>query len=119
MGYEYEPGCYTLVGMGPGQPNRIDSNLKLCQPRALENLARIAESKGVADIEAFVLEAMGRCVMASDAFFPFDDNVRAANEGGIRYIVQPGGSLRDAEVIATANELGIAMVFTGTSHFRH
>ncbi len=119
MGYEYEAGCYTLVGMGPGQPNRIDSNLKLCQPRARENLARIAESKGFADVEAFVREAMGRCVMASDAFFPFDDNVRAAHEGGIRYIVQPGGSLRDAEVVATANELGIAMVFTGTRHFRH
>jgi phosphoribosylaminoimidazolecarboxamide formyltransferase/IMP cyclohydrolase len=118
LGYEYEPGCYTLVGMGPGQPNRIDSNLKLCQPRAKENLARMAEQKGV-DSESFVRDAMGRCVMASDAFFPFDDNVKAAYEGGIRYIVQPGGSLRDAEVIATANQLGIAMVFTGTRHFRH
>ncbi len=119
LGYEYQPGCYTLVGMGPGQPNRIDSNLKLCQPRARENLARIAVAMGIANVESFVREAMGRCVMASDAFFPFDDNVKAAHEGGIRYIVQPGGSLRDAEVIATANQLGIAMVFTGTRHFRH
>lgn len=118
LGYEYEAGCYTLVGMGPGQPNRIDSNLKLCQPRARENLARIAEAKGV-DPESFVRNAMSRCVMASDAFFPFDDNVKAAHEGGIRYIVQPGGSLRDAEVTATANQLGIGMVFTGTRHFRH
>ena len=57
--------------------------------------------------------------MASDAFFPFDDNVVAAHEGGIRYILQPGGSLRDPDVIATADKLGVAMVFTGTRHFRH
>jgi phosphoribosylaminoimidazolecarboxamide formyltransferase/IMP cyclohydrolase len=121
MGYEYAPGGYTLVGMGPGQPNRIDSNLKLCQPRARENLARIAEEKGLkgSEAEAFVAEAMGRCVLASDAFFPFDDNVQAAQAGGIRHIVQPGGSLRDAEVIATADRFGISMTFTGTRHFRH
>ena len=121
LGYEYAPGQYTLVGMGPGQPNRIDSNLLLCQPRARENLGRMAQEKGLegAAAEAFVKEALGRCVMASDAFFPFDDNVKAAAQGGIRYIVQPGGSLRDAEVIATADQLGIAMVFTGTRHFRH
>src|SRR5690606_33558508 len=73
LGYEYEPGRYTLVGMGPGQPNRIDSNVKLAQPRAKENLARIAESKGLAgaEAEAFVIAALGTCVMASDAFFPF------------------------------------------------
>jgi phosphoribosylaminoimidazolecarboxamide formyltransferase/IMP cyclohydrolase len=121
LGYEYAPGGYTLVGMGPGQPNRIDSNLKLAQPRARENLARIAEQQGLtgAEAEAFVKQALSHCVLASDAFFPFDDNVLAAHEGGIRYIVQPGGSLRDAEVVATADKLGIAMVFTGTRHFRH
>jgi phosphoribosylaminoimidazolecarboxamide formyltransferase/IMP cyclohydrolase len=121
MGYEYAPGSYTLVGMGPGQPNRIDSNLKLCQPRARENLGRIAAEQGLqgAEAEAFVAAAMGRCVLASDAFFPFDDNVLAAHEGGVKHLVQPGGSLRDAEVIATADRLGISMVFTGTRHFRH
>jgi phosphoribosylaminoimidazolecarboxamide formyltransferase/IMP cyclohydrolase len=121
LGYEYAPGQYTLVGMGPGQPNRIDSNLLLCQPRARENLGRMAREKGLegAAAEAFVAEALGKCVMASDAFFPFDDNVKAAHQGGIRYIVQPGGSLRDPEVIATADALGISMVFTGNRHFRH
>jgi phosphoribosylaminoimidazolecarboxamide formyltransferase/IMP cyclohydrolase len=121
LGYEYAPGQYTLVGMGPGQPNRIDSNLLLAQPRARENLARMAKEKGLegAAAESFVKEALGRCVMASDAFFPFDDNVKAAHQGGIKYIVQPGGSLRDPEVIATADALGIAMVFTGNRHFRH
>jgi phosphoribosylaminoimidazolecarboxamide formyltransferase/IMP cyclohydrolase len=121
IGHEYAPGRYTLVGMGPGQPNRIDSNLKLCQPRAKENLKRQAEQNGLtgADADAYVKAAISKCVMASDAFFPFDDNVVAAHEGGIRYILQPGGSLRDGDVIATADKLGVAMVFTGTRHFRH
>jgi phosphoribosylaminoimidazolecarboxamide formyltransferase/IMP cyclohydrolase len=118
LGFEYQPGCYTLIGMGPGQPNRIDSNLKLCQPRARDNLERMAKEKDV-DATAFVRESLSRCVLASDAFFPFDDNVKAAHEGGIRHIVQPGGSLRDAEVIATADKLGMSMAFTGTRHFRH
>jgi len=122
IGQEYAPGRFQLLGMGPGQPNRIDSNLKLCQPRARENLRRQADQKGVKGeeaVEAYIHEALSHCVMASDAFFPFDDNVVAAHEGGLRYIVQPGGSLRDQEVLATADKLGIAMVFTGTRHFRH
>ncbi|HUT63091.1 MAG TPA: bifunctional phosphoribosylaminoimidazolecarboxamide formyltransferase/IMP cyclohydrolase PurH, partial [Anaerolineae bacterium] len=62
---------------------------------------------------------LGEAVMASDAFFPFEDSVQEAADIGIRYIVQPGGSLRDKEVIATADALGIAMVFTGMRHFLH
>ncbi len=118
IGHEYAPGRFTLIGMGPGQPNRIDSNLKLCQPRARENLKREAERKGAA-ADAYVQQALSKCVMASDAFFPFDDNVVAAHDGGIKYILQPGGSLRDVDVVATADKLGVAMVFTGTRHFRH
>ncbi len=118
IGQEYAPGQFTLIGMGPGQPNRIDSNLKLCQPRARENLRKQAELQGL-EPEAYIQKSLADCVLASDAFFPFDDNVTAAHEGGIRYIVQPGGSLRDAEVLATSNKLGIAMIFTGTRHFRH
>ena len=57
--------------------------------------------------------------MASDAFFPFGDTVREAAEVGVRYIVQPGGSVRDDESIEAADEHGIAMVFTGMRHFRH
>ena len=57
--------------------------------------------------------------MASDAFFPFRDSIDAAAEAGITAIVQPGGSMRDEEVIQAANEHGIAMVFTGVRHFRH
>jgi phosphoribosylaminoimidazolecarboxamide formyltransferase / IMP cyclohydrolase len=58
-------------------------------------------------------------VLGSDAFFPFPDNVEEAHAAGIRYIVQPGGSKRDSEVIETCNRYGISMIFTGTRHFRH
>ncbi len=58
-------------------------------------------------------------VMASDAFFPFRDGIDVAADYGIRAVIQPGGSKRDDEVIATADEHGMAMVFTGMRHFRH
>ena len=87
-----------LVGMGAGQPNRVNSvHLAL---RAAGDA-----SKGSA--------------LASDAFFPFADNVELAAQGGVTAIVQPGGSIRDEEVIAAANNANIAMVFTGIRHFRH
>jgi phosphoribosylaminoimidazolecarboxamide formyltransferase/IMP cyclohydrolase len=57
--------------------------------------------------------------MASDAFFPFRDGIDAANEAGITAVIEPGGSMRDDEVIAAADEHGMAMVFTGMRHFRH
>ena len=88
----------ALVGMGAGQPNRVVS-VHLSQ--------RIAGGK-----------AQG-AVLASDAFFPFADNIELAAEAGIAAIVQPGGSVRDAEVIAAADQAGLAMVFTGVRHFRH
>ncbi|GAI34171.1 unnamed protein product, partial [marine sediment metagenome] len=59
------------------------------------------------------------CAMASDAFFPFPDNVDNAAEAGVTAIVQPGGSKKDDEVIAAADKHGIAMVFTGKRHFKH
>ena len=58
-------------------------------------------------------------VMASDAFFPFRDGIDAAAQAGITSVIQPGGSMRDEEVIAAANEANMAMVFTGIRHFRH
>ena len=88
----------TLVGMGAGQPNRVTS---------VHLALRIAGDK-----------ARGS-VLASDAFFPFPDNIVMAAEGGVSAIAQPGGSIRDDECIEAANELGIAMVTTGTRHFRH
>jgi phosphoribosylaminoimidazolecarboxamide formyltransferase/IMP cyclohydrolase len=58
-------------------------------------------------------------VVASDAFFPFPDGVEEAAKAGAKGVIQPGGSVRDAEVIAAADRLGLAMVFTGVRHFRH
>jgi phosphoribosylaminoimidazolecarboxamide formyltransferase/IMP cyclohydrolase len=96
----YAGGAMT-IGVGAGQMSRINS-------------ARIAAIKA----EHAGLQVSGS-VMASDAFFPFRDGIDAANEVGIRAIIQPGGSMRDDEVIAAANEHGMAMVFTGMRHFRH
>ena len=62
---------------------------------------------------------VGGSVMASDAFFPFRDGIDAAHEAGIVAVIQPGGSMRDDEVIAAAEAAGMSMVFTGTRHFRH
>lgn len=76
--------------------------------------ARIANIKATDE----GLEVAG-AVMASDAFFPFRDGIDAAAEAGIHAVIQPGGSVRDAEVIQAANEAGMAMVFTGMRHFRH
>ncbi|MDH3534751.1 MAG: bifunctional phosphoribosylaminoimidazolecarboxamide formyltransferase/IMP cyclohydrolase [Gammaproteobacteria bacterium] len=89
------------IGVGAGQMSRINS-------------ARIAAIKA----EHAGLEVAGS-VMASDAFFPFRDGIDAAHEVGIRAVIQPGGSMRDDEVIAAANEHEMAMVFTGMRHFRH
>ena len=88
----------TLVGMGAGQPNRVVSV-------HLSGRAAGEKSKG--------------SVLASDAFFPFPDNIELAADAGITAIVQPGGSIRDDEVIGAADKHNLAMVFTGVRHFRH
>jgi phosphoribosylaminoimidazolecarboxamide formyltransferase/IMP cyclohydrolase len=88
----------ALVGVGAGQMSRVDSveiALKKAGPRA------------------------SGAVLASDAFFPFDDSIAVAAEAGVAAIIQPGGSRRDAEVIAACNRRGLPMIFTGRRHFRH
>jgi phosphoribosylaminoimidazolecarboxamide formyltransferase/IMP cyclohydrolase len=89
---------HATVGIGAGQMSRVDS-------------AKLARMKANFPTQGTVL--------ASDAFFPFRDGVDAASEAGATAIIQPGGSVRDAEVIAAADEHGMAMVFTGIRHFRH
>lgn len=96
----YAKGDMT-IGVGAGQMSRVYS-------------AKIAGIKAADE----GLEVEG-CVMASDAFFPFRDGIDAAADAGIRCVIQPGGSMRDDEVIAAANEHGMAMIFTGMRHFRH
>ena len=98
----------ATVGIGAGQMSRIDST-------------RIAARKAVDMAEAMGLPApltIGS-VVASDAFFPFADGLLAAAQAGAVAVIQPGGSVKDAEVIAAADAAGIAMVFTGMRHFRH
>lgn len=120
LGYEYQPGCYTLLAMGAGQPNRVDSIRKLAVTKARENL-RLAydEEKPEKSFEDYCRGVFSECVLASDAFFPFPDSITHAAEAGIRYIVSPGGSIRDSEVISEADRLGISLVFTGMRHFNH
>jgi phosphoribosylaminoimidazolecarboxamide formyltransferase/IMP cyclohydrolase len=91
----------ATIGIGAGQMSRIDSTRIACWK---------AKEAG--------LDTQGT-VLASDAFFPFPDNVEMAAAAGVAAIIQPGGSIRDDEVIAAADKHGIAMVFTGIRHFRH
>ena len=91
----------ATIGIGAGQPSRVMS-------------ARIAALKA----EEAKLDVAGT-VLASDAFFPFRDGIDAAAERGVRAVVQPGGSMRDDEVVRAADEHGMAMIFTGMRHFRH
>ena len=87
-----------ILGIGAGQMSRVDS-------------ARVAVEKSC--------KSLSGAVMASDAFFPFRDSVDEAAKHGISAIISPGGSIRDEEVLQAANECNIAMVFTGTRHFKH
>ncbi len=117
---EYEKGFYQILSMGAGQPNRVDSIRKLAATKAVENLKILYErEKPDVSEDEFIKNIMSECVLASDAFFPFDDSIIHSAENHIRYIVSPGGSIRDKEVIATANRLGVALVFTGMRHFLH
>lgn len=118
---EYAAGQFMLLGMGAGQPNRVDSLRKLAVPRAEENVSILYKQQAPYGVTAstFRDDIFSECALVSDAFFPFPDNIDQAAEAGIRYIVQPGGSRKDEEVIAACDRYGIAMAFTGMRHFRH
>jgi len=88
----------TTVGLGAGQVSRVDA-------------VHMAIKKGG--------ENVNECVLASDAFFPFRDSIDVIKDSGIRTVIQPGGSVRDHEVIDACNEHGISMIFTGTRCFKH
>jgi phosphoribosylaminoimidazolecarboxamide formyltransferase/IMP cyclohydrolase len=109
-----------MLAMGAGQPNRVDSIRKLAATKARENLKVIYEREEInIPFDEYCDKILSECVMASDAFFPFDDSIVHAAESKIQYIISPGGSIRDEEVIATANRLGVSLVFTGMRHFLH
>jgi len=96
------------AGIGAGQMSRVDS-------------CRIAAQKArdMAEKHGWPAPRTNGSVVASDAFFPFADGLLTAIEAGAKAVIQPGGSMRDGEVIAAANEAGIAMAFTGMRHFNH
>ncbi len=100
--------CGATVGIGAGQMSRVDA-------------ARIAARKSAeaAKIAHLAMPLTQDSVVASDAFFPFPDGLEAAIEAGATAVIQPGGSMRDPEVIGAADQAGVAMVFTGMRHFRH
>jgi phosphoribosylaminoimidazolecarboxamide formyltransferase / IMP cyclohydrolase len=98
----------ATVGIGAGQMSRVDSS-RIAAWKAAEGAKRLGLAESL---------AVGS-VVASDAFFPFADGLIAAAEAGATAVIQPGGSLRDADVIAAADEAGLAMVLTGHRHFRH
>ncbi len=142
LAYEYAPGQYRTLGLGAGQMNRLDAVRKLAVPKAKENLMRqYFREKGLdytitmdrivhdpeyrenlsREINAYTREILtsNRVVLFSDAFFPKRDGLVAAAETGVRYIIAPGGSNKDLDVIAAANQEGVAMIFTGIRHFKH
>jgi phosphoribosylaminoimidazolecarboxamide formyltransferase / IMP cyclohydrolase len=98
----------ATVGIGAGQMSRVDS-VRVAVDKARRS--GLTGEGGAGPLEGAVL--------ASDAFFPFADGPEAAIEAGVRAVIQPGGSKRDAEVIAACDEAGVAMVFTKHRHFRH
>ena len=93
---------FSTIGIGAGQPSRMDS-------------CRIAVQKA----KQFQSSKIRNSIAASDAFFPFVDGVNILIKAGIKTIVQPGGSIRDQEIINAANEAKIKMLFTGVRHFNH
>ncbi len=98
----------ATVGVGAGQMSRVDSTR--IAARKAEDMAKVLEMPQAPTIGS---------VVASDAFFPFADGLMSAVEAGASAVIQPGGSMRDGEVIEAANRAGLAMVFTGMRHFRH
>lgn len=106
---------YQIIGIGAGQPNRIDCLQRLALPRAIETLRRQHPGDESYDPKA----DLSQCVLASDGFFPFDDSIRYASDMGLKYCVQPGGSKRDKTIIEAADECGMCMVLTGIRNFTH
>ena len=92
----------STIGIGAGQASRLDS-------------CKIASDKA----QEFIPTKLFNSVAASDAFFPFSDGIKKLIETGVKAIIQPGGSVNDKEIIKAADKAGIAMLFTGTRHFRH
>ncbi len=114
---ETDDGYLQLLGMGSGQPNRVNS-VQLALNRAAANL-ELTYSGSETEKKAWIKAELGKTLLVSDAFFPFADNIDLAHESGIKMIQEPGGSIRDKAVIEKCNAYGITLIFTGTRHFKH
>jgi phosphoribosylaminoimidazolecarboxamide formyltransferase/IMP cyclohydrolase len=102
--------------MGAGQPNRVNSaRLAIEQAQRQFGEAASDQAQGAEGVQS---GSVG-CVAASDAFIPFPDTVEVLAAAGVKAIIQPGGSIRDEEVLAAAETAQVAMIFTGKRHFRH
>ena len=113
-------GSYTTRTEETGYKGKAKLDSYLAAARFLERMDyEVINKPGWPDLDNVSVMLVPASVLASDAFFPFRDNVDAAAQAGVAAIVSPGGSVRDAEVIAAADEHGIAMIFTGVRHFRH
>jgi phosphoribosylaminoimidazolecarboxamide formyltransferase/IMP cyclohydrolase len=99
---DYRDDAFSILASGVGQPNRLECLTLLMGPRMKQKNLPVNEA-----------------VLISDAFFPFKDSIEEANKWGIQYIVQPGGSIKDPEVIDACNQFNMAMALTGERHFRH
>jgi phosphoribosylaminoimidazolecarboxamide formyltransferase/IMP cyclohydrolase len=106
----------TAVGIGGGQTNRIWA-AEQALARSAAAIRAAAENPTLAGMA--IADGKPARVLASDAFFPFADTVEAAAAAGIRAIIQPGGSIRDKDSIEACDKHGLAMIFTGTRHFKH
>jgi phosphoribosylaminoimidazolecarboxamide formyltransferase/IMP cyclohydrolase len=104
---EHDDGAFQLLGQGCGQPNRLNS-VKLALEIACKNLASQKGKAGLSDV-----------LLISEAFFPFTDSIEYCAEKGIKTIVQPGGSIRDGDIISACNKYRIGMYVTGIRHFKH
>ncbi len=114
---ETKDGSFQLVGAGAGQPNRVSST-ELAVARTRATIASLYVGPA-SEQDAWIASQMETAILVSDAFFPFPDSIDVAAKAGIRTVYQPGGLLRDAEVVARCNELGVAMALVGRRHFRH
>jgi phosphoribosylaminoimidazolecarboxamide formyltransferase/IMP cyclohydrolase len=94
-------GAYRRVALGGGATSRVDAI-----HNAREKAGRVGND-------------LSGCILASDAFFPFADGLEAAVDAGARAVIQPGGSVRDKDVVEAADRMSVEMLFTGTRHFRH
>lgn len=118
---KFDDNSFAMLGMGAGQPNRVDSLRKLAVTKAKENLEYEFRTKKIeGNFDDYYKKVIEKdTVLASDAFFPFDDTVKTAANYNIKYIIQPGGSMKDQDSIDACNELDMSMLFCGNRHFKH